>query len=102
MCTVRLQTLQFETLHNDITFLGSRPAVCISNPHSVVLSQGGESSVAMSLSVARAAVLLANDAGDDLEPLWEAALLRLDVEALSSNGSVDLTAEVRRAQTNQL
>ena len=61
-----------------------------------MLSQSGEASGAINVSVARAAVLLANDAGDDLEPLWEAALLRVNVEALSSGaGAVDLTSEVR-------
>lgn len=57
--------------------------------------QDGDSSSVVSLHVARAAVLLTNDAGNELEPLWEAALLRLDIEAVSSgSGIVDLTSEV--------
>ena len=50
----------------------------------------------MSLRVARAAVLLANDAGNELEPLWEAALLGLHVEAArDGSGAVTLETDVR-------
>ena len=57
--------------------------------------QDGMPSGAVSLHVARAAVLLAVDAGNEVEPLCEAALLRIDVEAISNGaGSINLMTEV--------
>lgn len=58
-------------------------------------SQDGLASGAVSLKIVRAAVLLANDACSELEPLWEAAMLDIDTIVVSNrNGTIKLGFEV--------
>lgn len=58
-------------------------------------SQDGLGSGTVSLKIVRAAVLLANDAGSELEPLWEAAMLDIDTIVVGNrNGTIKLGFEV--------
>lgn len=59
-------------------------------------SQDGPASGTVSLKIVKAAVLLANDACSELEPLWEAAMLDIDtIVAGNRNGTIKLGFEVR-------